>query len=126
MLFARDDRGQLGGILDDLQTIIDKAPGYVHQAAGVVDQAGGYLATVKTVLEDPALPAVVERINTIHALEVSSSVSSGGTSNVKGVGLSRAIPILDAYIWYRRNPWVPWAALGTGAFLVLSLLRKRS
>lgn len=123
MIVARTQ--PLAGFAEDLQTLLANLPDLVHQGAQVVTQAQGYLPTIQMVLDDPALPAVVQRVNTIRALEVSSAAASGKpASAVKGIGLQRVIPALDAYIWYRKNPWLPWAALGVGALAAFKLLRR--
>jgi hypothetical protein len=40
---------------------------------------------------------------------------------VAGVGLHRVVPALDAYIYARKNPWVPWLAGGAATLLLVGL-----
>jgi len=121
VIFTRQ-QPQLGGLAEDIAALVTRAPGVINQAVSVMNQIEPYLPTVMRVLEDPALPTVVARVNTIRGLEVASA--GGVSSNVKGVGLAKIVPALDAYIWYRKNPWVPWAALGLGALAAFKLLRR--
>lgn len=98
----------LAGTADDLITIVQQGPAVAAQLASIIRTLNPYVRTVKSIVADPALPAVVQRIDVIASME---SASTG--SSTAGVGLSKAVPVLDAYIYVKRNPWVPWA-LGIG------------
>lgn len=94
------------GIADDVQTILSQGPAVAQNAAAIISRIGPYVGTVRRVVDDPAFPAVIQRIQTIADIEASSAASSGAPSTTHaGVGLSRAVPILNAYIYARRNPW---------------------
>ena len=97
---------------------------------GIWDTVSGALSTMKPVqhiLEDPALASITSRIAVLHGLEAKQvSKSSGGSiaeSDVKGIGLGRLVPALDAYIFYRRNPWIIPAA-AVGVWLLIKVLRR--
>lgn len=93
----------LAGTADDLATIVKQGPAVAAQLASIIRTLNPYVNTVKSIVADPALPSVVQRIDVIASME------SGGASTSTGVGLSKAVPVLDAYIYVKRNPWVPWA-----------------
>jgi len=72
------------------------------------------------VIADPALPDVVERLKILHELEQASpSAPKAPTSGqpTLGVGLRFVVPVLDGWIFVRRNPWVAFAA--AAAFVLL-------
>ncbi len=94
----------LAGITDDLAVIVKQGPAVAAQLASIIRTLNPYVGTVKSIVADPALPAVVQRISVIASME---SASAG--SSTAGVGLDKAVPVLDAYIYVKRNPWVPWA-----------------
>jgi len=83
-------------------------------------EAAAYIAN------DPALPQVASRIQTLHSLEAQASA---GTVNAQGIGLHRLVKPLDAYITYRKNPWLGYvavaAALGLPFFLGYVMGKKR-
>lgn len=94
----------LAGTADDLITIVQQGPAVAAQLASIIRTLNPYVNTVKSIVADPALPSVVQRIDVIASME------SGSTGvSTSGVGLSKAVPVLDAYIYVKRNPWVPWA-----------------
>lgn len=126
-----------GKYLPDVLKAIDKIGPYLPKILKILDKAGPKLpkiiATIEeaedvilAVMEDPALPAVIERIRAIRALEakkskgLGQSTSPAAASAVKkpGVGLERLISALDAYLYVRKHPWLPWVA-GGGAVLIL-------
>jgi len=113
---------QLKGFADDLAALASKGPAFASDVLAVINRVSPYLGTVRAVVDDPAFPTVMQRIQTIADLEATSS--SGGSSSVPstpsktGVGLTRAVPLLDAYIYVRRNPWAGWLAIG-GAIAVI-------
>lgn len=122
MINVRAHNG-LGDVWSDAAALVQRGPDLIHQVVLIMDQVGPYLGTIQHVLEDPALPAVVQRVEIIRGLEQSSS----GGAAVKGVGLSKIVKPLDWYIWYRRNvpSWAPYAVGGLAAFLVLSSILKK-
>ena len=127
-------------LTDDIMTLGNQAPAVISSVAKVIKTVGPALTTVRTILEDPAFPQVVARINTLHQLEAAQvkpvPVPSTGPkppappTPAAGIGLKRAIPILDAVIYARRNPWAPWA-VGAGVLFLIGgigyqLGRRRS
>jgi hypothetical protein len=105
----------LRGIAEDVQTILAQGPAVAQNAAAIISRIGPYVGTVRRVVDDPAFPTVIQRIQTIADIEASSAASSGGgptTTTHAGVGLSRAVPVLDAYIFARRNPWTAGLVVG--------------
>ncbi len=115
-------QGQLGDVYSDVVALAQNAPGMIGDLRVIVDKIGPHMGTVRHVMEDPALGAVIARVETIRSMEPPSS-SAGGAP--VGIGLHRLLGPLDAYIWVRRNPWVPWA-VGLGAvILVARALRKK-
>lgn len=127
-------------LADDIATLGNQAPAVISSIAKVVKTVGPALSTVRVILEDPAFPQVVARINTLHELEAAQAkptpAPTPGTGPkppvppAAGIGLHRAVPILDAVIYARRNPWAPWA-IGAGFLLLVGgigyrLGRRRS
>lgn len=104
----------LFGIAEDVQTILSQGPAVAQNAAAIIARIGPYVGTVRRVVDDPSFPTVIQRIQTIADIEASSAAASGAPtpSSKAGVGLARAVPVLDAYIFARRNPWVAGAVVG--------------
>lgn len=76
---------------------------------------------ISDVLKDPALPEVLSLVQQIVDIETQNSGGSSGGSSGTGVGLRDFVTPLRAYVFVRRNPWVPYAA-AAGVFLVPFLL----
>lgn len=93
---------ELGDTWSTIQDILTKTPKYID--------------VIGSVLEDPALDAVVARVKTLAAIEKATPRAAPTTAPVtapiattagkKGIGLSVAIRPLDLYIWYKNNKWV--------------------
>lgn len=86
------------------------------------------LDTALSIVKDPALPTLVNRLTILRDLEVADSgapapagppTPSGSTA--PGIGLHRAVSALDAYIWFRRNRWIVPAVVG-GLVLIPGLV----
>jgi hypothetical protein len=113
----------LGDFKSDLIALASEAPGVVSQLVTVLKAVKPVLPTVRMVIEDPAFPRVVQQIQTLHDIEAARAAATPTVPGLPtppgvGVGLSKAVPILDAVIYARRNPWAPWAA---GAVLLLAI-----
>jgi hypothetical protein len=108
------------GITDDIQTLITKAPEYLHDVVEIVNVAGKYIPTILQVAQDPALPAIVDRVKLLRQLEERHTVatSSAPASATRGIGLSAAIKPLDLFIWYRQHPGAT-VAIAAGGVLAL-------
>lgn len=63
---------------------------------------------LQDVVQDPALPTVVNLIGEI--VEIETGKPAGEPSNEPGVGLRKIVPALKAFVVIERNPWLPWAA----------------
>lgn len=110
-------------LTDDILTLGGEAPAVIGSIAKIVKTVGPALSTVRVIVEDPAFPQVVLRIKTLGEIEAASAAkpASGpapAPSPPVGIGLHRALPILDAVIYARRNPWAPWA-VGAGLLFVI-------
>lgn len=77
---------------------------YHTDLAGVLDTVVSVAEASKYIIEDPYLPAAANRIKTLHDLAAKSAPSGSPAS--KGIGLNKIVPLLDAYIFYRKNPWI--------------------
>jgi len=107
-------RGALGGITDVVSSL---------------SKLGPYVDTITRVINDPALPAIMQRIDIIDSLEPEGAPTTPAASDHSGIGLKRVVPALDAYIYVRRNPMVPWLVGGGAVLFVLGVgyrLGKRS
>lgn len=114
---------QLGGLTEDLADILAKGPQVASQVAAITRKIWPYLGTIRTVVDDPALPAVIQRvqvIQTLPPLNLPSFTAPSPTPAIPepGIGLKNVVPALDAYIYARRNPWVPFAVLGGIIFVI--------
>ena len=103
----------------------DDAAGALSVIESGLSTLGPYLPTIQNVLDDPALPAVLYRVKVLRSLEIGGNGTSGGDPSIRGIGLSRALGPLDAYIWYRKNPWVVYAGGALIALLALHGLKHR-
>lgn len=101
----------LGSLADDIQTIIAQGPSIASNVAAIIRSINPYIGTVKTVIGDPAFPTVMTRVQTIVANQRGTIATAAGTTAPPAdIGLSRAVPVLDAFIFAQMNPWAPWAA----------------
>lgn len=113
------------GLAEDIVALGSEAPGVISGLVTVVRKLGPVLPTVKLVLDDPAFPQVLARIKTLHEIEASKP-SAPSTPGVPapapgapvGIGLNKAVPLLDAVIYTRRNPWAPWVVGGVLLLLI--------
>lgn len=102
----------LGSVVDDVQKIAQKIP--------------TLLPVIVSVIEDPALPALMQRIQTLQAIEARkpSAVATTPTPAKPGVGLDRVLPLWDAAIFIERHPAAQFAVdhpvlVGAGIALAL-------
>jgi len=79
---------------------------------------GSTAVTASAVLQDPAFSTVLGQLQTIEGL----NPSPGG--GAQGVGLSQAVPVLNAYIWYLRYPYGPVLIAGGAMLLLVALGHK--
>lgn len=119
----------LGDFTSDLIELAKETPGAVSGLVNVIKKIKPVLPTVQLVVDDPAFPVVVQQIRTLHDIEVARAAASPPTPTpgfptptttpaTAGVGLDKAVPILNAVIYARRNPWAPWA-FGAGVLLLI-------
>ena len=106
-------------LVDDILALGAEAPAVVSGLVHVVRKVGPVLPAVKLVIDDPAFPQVIARIKTLHEIEASKPKAPGAPAPPAGVGLDKAVPILDAVIYVRRNPWAPWLV---GGLLLLATI----
>lgn len=138
----------LGGFTDDLRTILTEAPQHAADLAALVRQAGAYLPqirsivtragsalpqvqrvvergiafmpTIVSIVEDPALPQLVQRINTLRQLEQKSATPGRpAPAPTPGVGIQKMLAPIDAFIWYREHPKTAIALGVTGALALV-------
>jgi len=98
---------QLRGITDDLLTLINQGPAVAQNLAAIIRRVNPYIGTVRRVVDDPAFPTLMQRVQTITNMTPSSGGGGGGGGSI---GLAKAVPLLDGYIYALRNPWAPWLA----------------
>jgi len=73
---------------------------------------GDIASTISTALDvaaDPYLPEVVCRVQQLTQIDHGQAVqicADTPDNVVGGVGISRAIPALRAYVYAQQNPWV--------------------
>lgn len=114
-------------LADDLVALGSEAPSVISGMVRLVRKVGPVLPTVRLVIDDPAFPQVIARIQTLRDIEAAQAtkprpsvpgVPQPPAPPPTGIGLQRALPILDAVIYARRNPWVPWL-VGASALLLI-------
>lgn len=119
-------RRQLGDTSSDLAALAAKSPALLSQVISIVNKVENYLPTIAAAADDPALPALMNRVEQLKALEnpysaapaASNSAAPTPTGPQNGVGLNRVLPLFDAAIVYEKYPWAPWAILA-GTVVVL-------
>jgi hypothetical protein len=115
-----------GGVIEDIQALIAKAPALLSQANTILAKAGPHMDTVLKIVEDPALPQLVDRLKTMKAIQDAKPKASGAAPapTAPGVGLKQVLPIWDAAIYVEKHPVARFVLdhpvlVGAGAALVL-------
>ncbi len=114
---------KVGPHLPKVLQILDKASPHLPKIIATIESAQDVIVAV---IEDPALPQVIERVRAIRALEAAAKAKAKGlgqaaTEEKTGVGLQRLLPALDFYVYTRQHPWVPWVAGGSAVLLLFGL-----
>jgi hypothetical protein len=120
-------------LVDDIVALGTQAPAVVGGLVRVVKAVGPVLPTIQMVFDDPAFPRVIAQIKELHEIEAGVPSAPGvpaPPAAKAGIGLNKAVPLLDAVIYARRNPWAPWVAGGLVLLLIggvgYKLGRRRS
>jgi hypothetical protein len=110
--------GEFRGVAEDFQKL-------TQQITAIVNKAPQYIQTASNILEDPALPATLERFRRMREIEEADRLANREETPKQptaiGVGLSKILLPLDAFIYTRRNPWVPYAVVGLAVALPLAV-----
>lgn len=111
------------------QSSLGRAP--IHRTGrggyvGMGSAAGDAVTSAAAIIQDPALPKVLQLIVQLNKIEAASSGKSGTSA---GVGLSTIVLPLRGYVYAKQNPWV--LPLGVAALLGIPMalgytLGKRS
>jgi hypothetical protein len=117
-----------GGVVEDLQALISKAPALLQKGAQIIDKAGPHLDTVMAVVQDPALPGLINRVKTLQALQAAKSpptAPGAPTAPSTDTGIKNLFPLLDAAIVVEKSPVLKFATehpvlVGAGALLLLT------
>lgn len=99
--------GQLGDFASDFRRAVEAA-------SKIAERVPQYLDTIVDVLEDPALPVVISQVKAIKKLNVADAKRQIPTiteKDIPGVGLSRFVKPIDAYIYTREHRWVTPTAI---------------
>ncbi len=111
------DAPQYMSIMNDTINILQKLPSVATQIVGPLHKLS---ELVKSAANDPALPAVIARLNTIIELNKSVAVVPSPTAT-SSFSLQKLVPALDTYIFFKKNPWVLIAAPVAITFLIGSI-----
>ena len=121
----------LSGLADpfsDLMVLVAQHPDALSKTYTILKKVLPHVDVVYYVVEDPSFPLVMDRIKTLHQMELPPQGASKSTSPQSaldkaklGVGMRSAVKGLDTFIYVRRNPAVVPAAIGGVAFLLLGL-----
>lgn len=119
--------GGFGDFATDLQTIINKAPQLLSQVVTILDKAAPQLPTILKMVEDPAFPVLVQKVETLQKIEAAKPAAPGGAPGPAkpGVGLDRVVPLWDAAIFIESHPAAAFVKdhpvlVGTGIAVVLA------
>jgi hypothetical protein len=95
-----------GGVQEDLQTIIQKAPDLLSKLVKILNTAGPHLDTVVLIAQDPALGQIVSRLKTLQASAAAkpSAAAAPGVAPTADTGISKLVPALDAAIFIDKHP----------------------
>jgi len=126
MLLVRNQAsGRLDGIVDDLATLATQGPAILAKAVTIIKKVAPYIDTAVLVVNDPALPKIMQRINTLHDIEAKKVQAFAviahkppPTKDKIGISLKSFILPLDAFIYIKKNPIVPWL-VGLGVLLLI-------
>ncbi len=103
-----------GDTVSDISALLGKG-------GQILSKAGPYLDTVLEIVQDPAMPQLIDRVKTLKAIDAAKSPSAAPgapAAATSGVGLKRVLPLWDVAIFYTKYPWAPWA-IGAGAVVLL-------
>jgi hypothetical protein len=118
-----------GGVAEDIQTIIAKGPDLLAKAVGILNQAGPHLDTIMGIVQDPALPQLVDRLKTLKALEAAKAPPPvpGAPKPPPSTdsGISKLFPVFDTAIFLDKHPAAQFVLdhpvlVGAGALLVIT------
>ena len=117
-----------GGVMDDIQAILSKAPELLQKGVLIINKAGPHLDTVMAIVQDPALPGLIARVKTLQALQAAKPKSvpvPGAPAPSTDTGIKNLFPLLDAAIVVEKHPALKFATahpvlVGAGALLVLT------
>jgi hypothetical protein len=110
---------QAGAYLPQIRQIVTRAGSSLPQVQTIVEKGIGYLPTIVNIVQDPALPQLVQRINTLRRLEQKPATpGQPAPAAVPGVGIQKMLAPIDAFIWYREHPKTA-IMIGVGATVAL-------
>ncbi len=123
---------QFGDVVDDINSVVNRLPGLITQAGAAITQIEPFLPQILTLVQDPAFPDVMARIQTIQTLTDTGPASAGAAPSSGPTGLAKILPLLDGGIFYLKHPSAPFVAAGAsvvvlggiGAFLGFALARR--
>lgn len=117
------DTIEFTGVTDDIAWVIKKAPEFITKAIKIVRKAEPYIDDIIDVVEDPALPAIIQRVRIIRNLN--KGLSPTGTplsgNELAEVGLTKYLPVIDTYIWIKQHVWIVPVAIA-GVLLIPGLI----
>lgn len=88
---------------------------YPPALAGITDVA----LAAKSVVEDPCLFPTATLLLRLNELEQGPSTPGAPSTPTKGIGLCKAVPLLQKVVWVRERPW---AGVMIGAGIVGGLV----
>jgi hypothetical protein len=131
----------LGDIVSDVQNLLQqlqsgalgqKATEALQKLNAIIDQAGPHLDTVMQLLQDPALPQVVDRLKTLQTMSATPTTPTDTTTPTETTpatpqptAAAKLVPVLDAAIFVEQHPAAKFALehpilVGVGAAVVLT------
>lgn len=64
------------------------------------------------VVTDPCLRTVAQQLSMLHETEQTGPTTATGPVTL-GIGLCKAVPIINAVIFVKQNPWIAFLTGGT-------------
>jgi hypothetical protein len=120
----------LVGTFEDLAALASDLPAVASSAVAIIKKVKPKIGLVRAIVDDPGFLPVLDRVQQIVVIEDAKARKAQGLAPAPppkageppksmkgGIGLKRAVPVLDGYIYVLQNPWAAYA--GVAAFLGL-------
>jgi hypothetical protein len=94
------------------------AASVISQAITVINESGEYLPTIQHILEDPDLPGLIRRVETLRSFEPPADPNAPDSGPGPGIGLHQFLGPFDLYLKIKQYPIIPWL-VGVGLLTLI-------